>query len=93
MFLGSLQFGFRPGHSTQDIIYVLSTLIQKCKDSKLPYNAMFIDISKVVVYILNYFRTVVQAYDSITRKSLYQKLKQLGFGGRVLSIIRSMYHV
>ena len=35
----------------------------------------------------------LKAYDSVFREGLYQKLKHLGFGGRVLTLIRTMYHV
>ena len=34
-----------------------------------------------------------QAYDSVDRKILYHKLQQLGYRGRVLSLIRSVYQV
>ena len=32
-----------------------------------------------------------QAYDSVWREGLYRKLNNLGFGGRVLTLIKSMY--
>ena len=35
----------------------------------------------------------IQAYDSVFRDGLYQKLRHIGLGGRTLNIIRSMYHV
>ena len=49
---GDLQFGFRAGHSTQDAIYLLSTLIHKCKRRGKKYHAMFIDLAKVTKHIL-----------------------------------------
>ena len=46
---GDLQFGFQANHSTQDAVFVLSSLIQSCKASNSPYHALFIDISKVCI--------------------------------------------
>ena len=92
---GNLQFGFRANHSTQDAIFVLSSLIQTCKSSHSPYHVLFIDITKVspLLCCQNLTKLCSKAYDSVFREGLYLKLQNLGFGGRVLSIIRSMYHV
>ena len=35
---------------------------------------------------------LLQAYDSVFRPGLFAKLNDMGFGGRTLSIIKSMYH-
>ena len=34
---------------------------------------------------------IIQAYDSVWRPKLFGKLKKLGFGGKTLRLIRSMY--
>ena len=34
---------------------------------------------------------VFQAYDSVWRAGLFYKLSKLGFGGKTLSLIKSMY--
>lgn len=34
---------------------------------------------------------VLQAYDTVWRQALYVKLANLGFGGKTLQLIRSMY--
>ena len=34
----------------------------------------------------------IQAYDSVWREALYLKLRRLGFGGKTLDFIKSMYH-
>ena len=34
---------------------------------------------------------MVQAYDSVWRQALYVKLNNLGFGGKTLQLIKSMY--
>ena len=36
--------------------------------------------------------THYQAYDSVSRPLLFKKLESIGFGGRVLSLIKSMYN-
>ena len=94
--VGDLQFGFRPGHSTQDAIFLLSHLIKKCKRSQKAYHAIFIDLQKVKKshgLMLVPWRSPFQAYDSMSQGGLYKKLQHLGLGGKVLSLIRSMYHV
>ena len=35
---------------------------------------------------------IAKAYDSVCRKFLYANLSNIGFGGRVVSLIRSMYY-
>ena len=34
---------------------------------------------------------LLQAYDSVWREGLFHKLEKLGFGGKTLDIIKSMY--
>ena len=75
--LGEEQFGFRRKRSTLDAIFVLTRLLQKAKRRRQPYAAAFIDISK--------------AYDKVWRPKLFEKLKKLGFGGKILKLIQSMY--
>ena len=45
--LGPEQYGFRKGRSTQDAVFVLSTLIKNAKIRNIPYSAAFLDLSKV----------------------------------------------
>ena len=47
--LSDAQFGFRPGRSTLDAIFVLTSLIQKAKKKRKPYAVAFLDISKVSI--------------------------------------------
>ena len=91
--LGQEQFGFRRKRSTIDAVFVLSTLIKKAKLKRWQFATAFLDISKVFInnsmkpVTLNWF----QAYDSVWRPGLFAKLSALGFGGRTLSLIKSMY--
>ena len=34
---------------------------------------------------------LIQAYDTVWREALYAKLDNLGFGGKVLKLIKSLY--
>ena len=36
-------------------------------------------------------KTLIQAYDSVWRPLLFKKLEKLGFGGKTLKIIKSLY--
>ena len=49
-----------------------------------------------LIYLLKFPKTYSQAfdlkaYDRVWRPRLFEKLEKLGFGGRVLSLIKSMY--
>ena len=45
----------------------------------------------IVVLFPLHFHILLQAYDSVWRAGLFAKLQHMGFGGRVLSLITSMY--
>ena len=47
--LGEEQYGFRRERSTLDAVFILSTMMQKCKIKRWQYSAAFIDISKVQI--------------------------------------------
>ena len=77
LLLGPEQFGFRMRRSTLDAAYLLSVLLQKVRSSLDDYRALFLDLTK--------------AYDSVWREGLYVKLQHVGFGGRTLRLLMSMY--
>ena len=76
-FFGATQYGFRPGRSTTDCIFLLLAAIRKAKKKKFKISMAFCDLQK--------------AYDSVNREILYKLLQSIGFGGRVLSMVQSMY--
>ena len=76
-YYGDTQYGFRPGRSTSDCIFLLLAAVRKARKKRYKIAVAFCDLTK--------------AYDSVNRDILYKKLSSLGFGGRVLSIIQSMY--
>ena len=76
-FYGSVQYGFRSGRSTTDCVFAILAVIREARRQHRSISIAFCDLAK--------------AYDSICRELLYTKLSRIGFGGRVLSLIRSMY--
>ena len=74
---GIVQYGFRSGRSTTDCVFAILAVIREARRQHRSISIAFCDLAK--------------AYDSICRELLYTKLSRIGFGGRVLSLIRSMY--
>ena len=75
---GDTQYGFRPGRSTTDCIFLLLAAVRKAKKKKYRISVAFCDLQK--------------AYDSVDRETLYKKLEFSGFGGKVVQLIQSMYY-
>ena len=71
------QIGFRPKYSTRAGVYTLSTVIEKAKKLKIPLVLTFVDLAA--------------AYDSVSRPALFRALDNLGLGGRVQKLIKSLY--
>ena len=76
-YYGEVQYGFRSGRSTTDCIFMLLAAVRRAKRNHQVISVAFCDIAK--------------AYDSVDRELLYRKLDSLGFGGRIKSIVQSMY--
>ena len=74
---GIVQYGFRKQRSTTDCVFIILSAIKTARRKHKTISIAFCDIAK--------------AYDSVCRELLYTKLRYIGFGGRVVSIIRSMY--
>ena len=75
--LADEQNGFRKGRSTIDHISSLTNIIETRKLKRKQTFVAFIDFRK--------------AYDSIDRSLLWLKLEDLGIGGNILTVIKSMY--
>jgi hypothetical protein len=71
------QFGFKPGASTVDAIFVLQSLINRTLKKKRRLYCCFVDYQK--------------AFDFIDRSSLWSKLVNLGIQGKMFKIIKSLY--
>ena len=77
-YYGTVQYAFRSGRSTSDCVFMLLSAIRKAKKKGHTVSIAFCDIAK--------------AYDSVNRELLYTKLDTIGFGGKVKSLIQSMYY-
>ena len=77
-YYGTVQYGFRSGRSTTDCVFMLLAAVRKAKRKGHSVSIAFCDIAK--------------AYDSVNRELLYTKLDTIGFGGKVKSLIQSMYY-
>ena len=75
--LNDEQNGFRNTRSTLDHLSTLSNLIETRRKKRLSTFAVFIDLTK--------------AYDSIQRRLLWDKLSDIGIGGKISRAIKSMY--
>ena len=75
--LGEAQFGFRKGRSGADAGFTLSSVLWKSSAKRRKPHLAFLDLQK--------------AYDSVDRSVLWAKLRKLGFGGKFLESIKSMY--
>ena len=75
--LGEIQNGFRKDRSGSDSSFILNSIVWKSLAKKRKVHLSFMDLQK--------------AYDSVDRKVLWQKMKQLGFGGRFLDAIKCLY--
>ena len=77
-YYGPVQYGFRAGRSTADCVLIILAALCKANAWNQSVSLAFCDIAK--------------AYDSVDRELLYCKLDAVGFGGKVKSLIQSMYY-
>jgi len=75
--LTDAQFGFKPGYSTVDALFVLQSLIESHINNKQKLFCCFVDYLK--------------AYDLTDRMHLWFKLIRSGIDGKLLSVFRSLY--
>ena len=67
--IGSYQCGFRPGKSTTDQIFTLRRLLEKTLEFQIDTHHLFIDFK--------------QAYDSISRESLFNTMRSFGIPSKL----------
>ena len=75
--LGEVQNGFRKNRSGADNAFILDTILWKSMSQRRKVHMAFLDISK--------------AYDSVNRDKLWKRMSSLGFGGKFLASIKSIY--
>ena len=73
----SCQAGFRKKHSTADNIFIIKSLIDIAKASKTKLFGCFIDFK--------------QAFDTVWRPGLWQKLQNYNINGKCLRVIQNIY--
>jgi len=71
------QAGFRKDHRCSDNVFILRTLIGKARAKKGSLYTCFVDFSK--------------AFDTIPRKLLWERLRELMIHGEMMEAIQSMY--
>ena len=71
------QNGFRKNRSCEDHLFSLSSIIRNRKREKLPTFVAFVDFEK--------------AFDRVDRNLLFYKLKFMGFDGKILNMIKTIY--
>ena len=76
--LGLEQAGFRAGHSTMDHVFVLHHVIDFYRQQGKQLYCAFVDYSK--------------AFDLVDRQALWYKLFSHGISGKVLTVIKNIYH-
>ena len=64
--------------STVDCVFMIFAALRAAKRKHKAISLAFCDIAK--------------AYDTVCRELLYTKLRKIGFGGKVVTLIRSMYY-
>ncbi len=73
--LGKIQHGFRKGMQSADALYILNRIL--AQHGQGPGLAMaFLDIRK--------------AYDKVNREKLWARLRELGYGGKMLRVLQAL---
>jgi hypothetical protein len=71
------QFGFRPGRSTVDAIFILHGIISNILQNKLKLYSAFVDFRK--------------AFDKLNRRILIYKLLRNGLSTKFVAMVKSIY--
>ena len=71
------QFGFIPGKSTTEPIFMLRQMMEKFRRRKKKMHVVFVDLEK--------------AYDRVLRSVVWEVLKKRGVGGTYMKIVKAIY--
>lgn len=75
--INSCQAGFRQKHSTVDNLFIIKCLFDIARSNKSKLHCCFVDFK--------------QAFDTVWRPGLWQKLLQHNINGKMFNVIRSLY--
>jgi hypothetical protein len=71
------QFGFMPGRSTMEAIFLISQLMERCRKQKKDMHMIFIDLEK--------------AYDKVPRNVIWWALQKHKVSSKYITLIKDMY--
>src|SRR5207244_8784439 len=72
-----MQFGFRAGKSTTDVLFIVRQMQEKFLEKKKELWIAFIDLEK--------------AFDRVPREVVWRALRKRGVGEWLINVIKSMY--
>jgi hypothetical protein len=72
--IGQYQCGFRKNRSVMDQVFVLKQIMDNSIDQNLPLYMLFIDFK--------------QAYDTMKREKVYEAMRQMGIGDKLIRLVR-----
>jgi hypothetical protein len=72
--IGQYQCGFHKNRSVMDQVFVLKQIMDNSIDQNLPLYMLFIDFK--------------QAYDTIKREKVYEGMRQMGIGEKLIRLVR-----
>ena len=75
--IGEGQFGFMPGKSTTDAIFVLRQVMEKHREKQKGLHVVFVDLEK--------------AYDRVPRQEIWRCMREKGVPEKYVKIIQDMY--
>jgi hypothetical protein len=71
------QFGFMPGRSTMEAIFLIRQLMERCREQKKDLHMVFIDLEK--------------AYDKVPRNIMWWALQKHKVSTKYITLIKDMY--
>jgi hypothetical protein len=71
------QFGFMPGRSTMEAIFLIRQLMERCREQKKDLHMIFIDLEK--------------AYDKVPRNIMWWALRKHKVSSKYITLIKDMY--
>jgi hypothetical protein len=72
------QFGFMPGRSTMETIFLIRQLIERCRKQKKDMHMIFIDLEK--------------AYDKVPRNVMWWPLQKHKVSSKCITLIKDIYY-